>query len=543
MAMFDFDISNMLQNPAYQRALKAMFQGSMGPNGFPDAVNVTPSLLMPTGQQQGQAPQQAPQGPMSPNMAAAMSMSPDTVAAAQPQYQANQHANDLGNAPGTVAPTYTGSNPQGWMAALSAQGPTMGGPMLLALQKQQADQNDPMYQAKLKGDQNALELQDRQNNYFKNAQPDANGMIGGVPAPLLQTALQAGGAGAAMDLLKKSSEKMLEEQAKQNSNPLVTGDAASSLHLDPSKNWQRGIDGVYKVVEAPQEKNPPASWRTLTPAEFSKYNVPKDAFAQIDQTSGKVEISRAPRELLGGVGAGAPAADPHVQNWMHTVLSGNGTLANVPMGYRTAVSDALQEAPADAYSPLASQRFANASTRIVANTIKLPAYQLTANGLPYLQRIDAAMKTPGSVSDQDLLDSLTKLNTAGNAITDAQVKLITDGKSYADWVGTIANRFQNGGVLSNNQRNQIQQIAKNIYANYAKGYQPVYDQATKQLKDAGIPKAFWTIPDLNNLSEQGMAGSTGGVAAGAQAAPAGATASKVINGTTYHQINGQWFSE
>jgi protein MpaA len=66
------------------------------------------------------------------------------------------------------------------------------------------------------------------------------------------------------------------------------------------------------------------------------------------------------------------------------------------------------------------------------------------------------MKTPGSVSDQDLLDSLTKLNTAGNAITDAQVKLVTDGKSWADSVGTAFNKLQNGGVLSNNQRQQIQ---------------------------------------------------------------------------------------
>jgi hypothetical protein len=175
-------------------------------------------------------------------------------------------------------------------------------------------------------------------------------------------------------------------------------------------------------------------------------------------------------------------------------------MQQVPAAVRNDVSIALTQQPANSYSPIAQQRLSSAATRIVANYIKTPQYQLTANGLPYLQRIDAALKTPGSVSDQDLLDSLTKLNTSGNAITDAQVKLITDGRSWSDYIGVIGNQFRNGGVLSNNQRKQIQEIAKAIYANYKKGYQPVYDQATKQLKAAGIPEAFWTIPDLNNLS-------------------------------------------
>lgn len=201
-----------------------------------------------------------------------------------------------------------------------------------------------------------------------------------------------------------------------------------------------------------------------------------------------------------------PADDPIVQSWVKNVLGGNATMQQVPAPLRNSVSMAITDAPKEAYSPLAASRFSTASNRITSNFIKLPQFELTANGLPYLQRIDAAMKTPGSVSDQDLLDSLTKLNTAGNAITDAQVKIITDGKSFSDMAGTFANRFKNGGVLSENQRGQIQSIAKAIYANYKKGYQPVYDQVTKQLSDAGIPKAFWTIPDLNSLSDQGTAG-------------------------------------
>lgn len=201
--------------------------------------------------------------------------------------------------------------------------------------------------------------------------------------------------------------------------------------------------------------------------------------------------------------AGVLSSDPQVNDYASGILNGSITsIAQVPKQYKDAVTAALNKPSQNGYSPLASSRFATASNKIVSNYIALPQYQLTANGLPYLQRIDAAIKTPGSVSDQDLLDSLTKLNTAGNAIADAQVKLITDGKSFGDAMNTFSNKLGNGGVLSTNQRQQIQTIAKAIYANYAAGYQPVYDQVTAQLKASGIPQAFWTIPDLNNLAGQ-----------------------------------------
>lgn len=200
---------------------------------------------------------------------------------------------------------------------------------------------------------------------------------------------------------------------------------------------------------------------------------------------------------------GTLSTDPTIDSYANGILNGSITsIAGVPTKYRDSVQAALNRPGQNGYPPLASSRFSMASNRIVSNYISLPQYQLTANGLPYLQRIDAAIKTPGSISDQDLLDSLTKLNTSGNAISDAQVKLITDGKSFSDVVNTFANKFKNGGVLSTNQRNQIQEIAKAIYQNYKEGYQPVYDQATKQLQASGIPKAFWTIPDLNNLSDK-----------------------------------------
>lgn len=204
------------------------------------------------------------------------------------------------------------------------------------------------------------------------------------------------------------------------------------------------------------------------------------------------------------------AQNQAIQSWVNNIKNGNATLTNVPAGARTAVSNALDQSDTGSYTPLADARYTTAANRIVSNFVQMPAYQLTAGGQLYLGRINAALKTPGSVSDQDLLDSLTKLNTGGNAISDAQVKLITDGKSYSDWKNTVANKFANGGVLSDNQRKQIQTLAQNIFKSYQDAYQPIYEQATKQLQEAGIPKPFWTIPDLNTLTTQSGTGDDSG---------------------------------
>ncbi len=158
----------------------------------------------------------------------------------------------------------------------------------------------------------------------------------------------------------------------------------------------------------------------------------------------------------------------------------------------------------DSYSPLAGSRFALEATRIAKNYVDLPAYVAASQAQVYLPRIAAAAQNPGSVGDAELLDSIVKLNTGGNAITNEQVNLITGYGSYADKL----NRFQNqikkkGGALSDQQRTELVQIAKETNDKYQKAYQPIYNQVTKQLTQAGVPKAFWTIPDLNSLTNQG----------------------------------------
>jgi len=266
--------------------------------------------------------------------------------------------------------------------------------------------------------------------------------------------------------------------------------------------------------------------------EFANYDTVDDGKKAIaDQIQRYADSGRTFEDAINTYTNTAPAVLTQADyNAASQVLAGNETMAQVPAANRANVNTILANAGQQQYAPMAASRFTTAASKIAANFIQLPQYQLTANGLPYLQRIDAAMKNPGSVSDQDLLDSLTKLNTAGNAISDAQIKLITGGQSFADTASVWANKFANGGTLSNSQRDQIQSIAKAIYANYQKGYQPVYDQVTQQLTAAGIPKAFWTMPDLNNLSAQ--ATGTGGSGVGSkvqQSLTAGASVTDILS--------------
>jgi len=133
--------------------------------------------------------------------------------------------------------------------------------------------------------------------------------------------------------------------------------------------------------------------------------------------------------------------------------------------------------------------------------LALPGYSLTANGQAYLSRIESASAVPGSVSDQDLLDAVTKLNNAGGQVTEAQVNVVLKGASLADKANVWKNYIsKNGGVLSDDQREQLVDVSNAIYAGYKKMYQPIYNTATSKLKQQGVPEAFWNIPDLNKLS-------------------------------------------
>ncbi len=180
----------------------------------------------------------------------------------------------------------------------------------------------------------------------------------------------------------------------------------------------------------------------------------------------------------------------------------------------------------DEGSPLNVRRWTLSANAAVKPYTELSAYKLVQNAAPFLSRIEAVQNAPGSVSDQELLDSVTKLNTGGNQVTEAQVNLVLKGRSLADQANVWANYMAaNGGVLSDDQRKQLVAVAHAVYRGYQKMYQPIRDAAVKSLKSRGIPEDYWgAIPDLNALSAAAgidpTSGDPGAVNGGAPAAAA-----------------------
>lgn len=139
----------------------------------------------------------------------------------------------------------------------------------------------------------------------------------------------------------------------------------------------------------------------------------------------------------------------------------------------------------------------NAATSVLQ---KNPTFKNIIGSSAYLDRIEAAVKNPGSIGDQELLDAFTQLNTGGNRVTEAQVKLITGSKSFADKFNTWTNKLKTGGSLSNQQRQEIVNLSQEVYKNYQKSYLPLYNDAVNRLKAQGIPKEFWNLPSPDTLS-------------------------------------------
>lgn len=220
----------------------------------------------------------------------------------------------------------------------------------------------------------------------------------------------------------------------------------------------------------------------------------------------KVEGAKESAKLKAQSDAMGAGGDEITQSHIDNVMSGVENMNNVPMARRDEVSKgiaALQRADENGkLPPIAMQRITTAASKIVSPYVESSQYKLAANGLPYIERIHAALKNPGSVGDQEAIDSLTKLANSGNAVTEAQVKLITGSRSLSDWAGVLGNKFRNGGALSQNQRDQIEKVADATFDAYEKGVAPVYEEATGKLKAAGIKPQFWPIMDVKSMSQK-----------------------------------------
>jgi hypothetical protein len=183
---------------------------------------------------------------------------------------------------------------------------------------------------------------------------------------------------------------------------------------------------------------------------------------------------------------------------------------NLAMGQqRIEISMQGQSNLMDYRQGMEAQRYTSAGNNIIKNYLSLPAYKIYSNASPYLARIEAAGSVPGSVSDNELLDSVIKLNTGGGQITEAQVATITGGRSFADTVNVFSNKFKKGGVLSTDQRKQLTDLAHAVYTQYQKQYTPIRDAMYKAFDTSQIPEQYRDmIPDLNSLSQVGGAAAT-----------------------------------
>lgn len=171
------------------------------------------------------------------------------------------------------------------------------------------------------------------------------------------------------------------------------------------------------------------------------------------------------------------------------------------------IRDAYQNTPPTQIDPnnktqvLNVSRLSMAVNRALSNYVKNPVIDTLAGGQQYLAKIEAGMTDPNSITDVDLLDSYVKLSTGGGQVTDAQVNTILKGASIKDKLNVWKKQTQAGGVLSQDQRSQLQSLAEEVYKNYQKLYKPVYTQAVNNMHKQGIPPSMWgNLPDLSQLS-------------------------------------------
>jgi len=236
----------------------------------------------------------------------------------------------------------------------------------------------------------------------------------------------------------------------------------------------------------------------------------------------KLQEQRDWHRLSTGMGLDPATGEvnPMVLAYAHQVQQGMSP-RSIPQNLRGAVMVYLDKAPQQTYTSDAIRTFTSSSKNLMQNYVDNPTYKMAMNARPVIDRIEAAYSGPHTaITDADLLDGLTKLNTGGQAITEAQINTVLHGSSLADRVNQWTNQLKGGGVLSDQQRTEIHDLAKQVYGNYQKSYQKLYDEATGRLRGAQIPQAFWTLPDLN-AAARGEAAT--GTAAGMTPEPAPST--------------------
>ncbi len=147
-------------------------------------------------------------------------------------------------------------------------------------------------------------------------------------------------------------------------------------------------------------------------------------------------------------------------------------------------------------------RYNLAATRATKTFRDTQVFKAASNAGFYVSKIDAAVNNTGSIGDQEILDAISQFNTGGGRVTEAQVNLILSGKSLSDSVNAWTNKVKNGGVLSDNQREQALKLATATKDSFLKNYEEKYTPLAENLQKQGIPKEFWGIPSPEQLKNE-----------------------------------------
>ncbi len=341
------------------------------------------------------------------------------------------------------------------------------------------------------------------------ALPAAAAMIGGRN---LQESLAGGFAAAAPGVVNMQKRAAINDwlKAKSSGDPAMLERAKQNLISVVPEIGQQ-IAAYDLTPKAPIVMSPGAT--------LAQYDQTKGYYTEPNGASGRgggspYDLEQGAKAYKAQFGEGANLAidAPDFQSWYRSAWPqfGQGQ-AGGGQGQGAGGGQPLPKRPLSDTDIRRYNMAANAATK---NWIELPGYKLVSQGAPYLSRIESAAQHPGSISDQELLDSVTKLNNAGGQVTEAQVAIVLKGASLRDKAQIWANQLGTGGVLSDDQRKQLIDVAHAVYKGYQKMYQPVYDDAIRKLKAQGIPEAYWNIPDLNKLSN------AAGIAGGGGEAPA-----------------------
>ncbi len=336
----------------------------------------------------------------------------------------------------------------------------------------------------------------------QTALPMAAALIGGRnPQESLAGAFAAAAPGLAATKRRMAINDWLK--AKSSGDPAALESAKANL-INAAPELGMASAAYDLTPKAPIEMSPGSRLAQYDPAK-GQYVEQGGASGRGDGTPYDINAAKNLYEAKYGTAGNRDANSPDFGWFYKNEYPSFGTAAPAAPG---------SSPPMRGKSESDVRRGIMAANAIAKNYIEYPIYKLVSNASPYISRIDVAANKRNSAGDVELIDSSIKLATGGGQITEGQTSAYGAGRSYWDTIAIAKQKLENGGILSDDQRQQIKELSHEVFAAYQKQFQPLYDEAMSQMDKAGVdPEYRGVMPDLNKISR------AGGVAGGNGEAP------------------------